>query len=84
MKMHSVANLATLQTPLATFIPFKKAPKPYLVSDNRRYAAWAPGLAFPARAHTSLSLSLSVRLLCSARSGEEQRFQLNTDIMLLL
>ncbi len=27
MEMHSVANLATLQTPLETF-PFKKAPKP--------------------------------------------------------
>ncbi len=25
MEMHSVANLAALQTPLATFFPFKKA-----------------------------------------------------------
>ncbi len=32
-EMHSVANLATLQTPLLTFFPFKKAPKP-LVSEN--------------------------------------------------
>ncbi len=37
-----------------------------------------------ARTPLSLSLSLSVRLLCSARGGEERHFQLNTDIMLLL
>ncbi len=36
MEMRCVANLATLQTPLATFFPLKKAPKP-LVSENRRY-----------------------------------------------
>ncbi len=33
MEMHSVANLATF----SDFFPFKKAPKPYLVSDNRWY-----------------------------------------------
>ncbi len=45
----------------------------YFVSETRR---------FPARART---LSLSVRLHCSVSGGEEQqRFQLNTDIMLLL
>ncbi len=58
METHSVANLATLQTPLATFFPSKKHSN--LVSEN---------LALPARTHLSLSLSLSVRLLCfSART----------------
>ncbi len=33
MEMHSVANLATLQTILATFFPSKKRPN----SENRRY-----------------------------------------------
>ncbi len=37
MDMHSVANLATLQTRL---FPFIKAPKPYLVSENRRYCRY--------------------------------------------
>ncbi len=64
MEMHSVANLATLQTPLATFFPSKKHPN--LVSENRRTVARAHGLALPACAQTSLSLSLSLRLLCSA------------------
>ncbi len=62
--MHSVANLATLQTPLATFFPSKK--RPNLVSENRRTVARAQGLALPARTH--LSLSLSACLLCSARA----------------
>ncbi len=53
MEMHSVANLATLQTPLATFFPSKKHPN--LVTGTA-----ARGLALPARAHTSLSLSLCV------------------------
>ncbi len=35
MEMHSVANLATLQTPLETFFPSKK--RPNLVSVNRWY-----------------------------------------------
>ncbi len=91
MEMHSVANLATLQTPLATFFPFKKAPKPYSVSENRRYCR--ASMCTP-HAHLSLSLSLSAsasasasaRLLyfCSARGGDEQHFQLNTNMMLLL
>ncbi len=34
MEMHSVANWATLQTPLAIFFPFKKASKTYLVSEG--------------------------------------------------
>ncbi len=64
--MHSVANLATLQTPLATFFPSKK--RPNLVSENHwdcRTSA-SQGLALPARAHTSLSLSASA--LFSART----------------
>ncbi len=28
MEIHSADNLATMQTPLATFFPSKKAPKP--------------------------------------------------------
>ncbi len=65
MEMHSVANLGTLQTPLATFFPSKK--RPNLVSENHRYCrASARSCSPSARAHTSLSLSL--RLLCSART----------------
>ncbi len=56
MEMHSVANLATLQTPLATFFPSKK--RPNLVTGTA-----ARGLALPARAHTSLSLSASDQFL---------------------
>ncbi len=57
--MHSVANLVTLQTPLVTLFPSKKAPKPYLVSDNRWYCRASS--CFPsARTHTHLSLSLCV------------------------
>ncbi len=88
--MHSVANLGTLQTPLATFFPSKK--RPNLVSENHRYchasvrscspSARTPlSLALSASAlfsaHTSLSLSLSLSLalrLLSARQREEQRF----------
>ncbi len=50
--MHSVANLATLQTPLATFFPSKNRPNLVTGTATR-------GLALPAHAHTSLSLSLS-------------------------
>ncbi len=87
MEMHSVANLATF----SDFFPFKKAPKPYLVSDNRWYCRERErGLAFPARAHLSRALSHSVCLLsfCSVHGREEQFnfsffIQLNTDIILL-
>ncbi len=51
--MHSVANLATLQTPLATFFPSKKAPKP-----SHRYCRARS--CSPSAAHTPLSLSLCV------------------------
>ncbi len=58
--MHSVANLATLQTPLATFFPSKKCPN--LVSENHRYCRTSTRSCSPsARAHLSLSLCV-----CSA------------------
>ncbi len=79
MEMHSVANLATLQTPLATFFPSKK--RPNLFSENHRYCRASARSCSPS-ARTPLShslflslcicsvqrahLSLSVRLLCSA------------------
>ncbi len=66
--MLSVANLATLQTPLATFFPSKK--RPNLVTDTA-----ARGLALPARAHTPLSLSLSL-CVCSV-SLQPQRTHLS-------
>ncbi len=53
--MHSVANFATLQTPLATFFPSKK--RPNLVSENHWYCR-ARSCSPSARAHTSLSLSV--------------------------
>ncbi len=76
--MHSVANLGTLQTPLATFFPSKKHPN--LVSENHQYCRASVRSCSPsARTHTSLSrslcgsvqrahTSLSLRLLCSART----------------
>ncbi len=66
--MDSVANLGTLQTPLATFFPSKKCPN--LVSENHRYCrASARSCSPSARAHTSLSsLSLSLSLcICSVQ-----------------
>ncbi len=77
MEMHSVANLATLQTSLPLFSPLFKnvARDKSLGFAQTVFSFWdSLVLAFPARAH--LSLSLSVRLLCSASGGEEQRFQL--------
>ncbi len=65
MEMHSVANLATLQTPLATFFPSKKHPN--LVSENLRYCR-ARSCSPSARAHLSLSLSLCASALFSART----------------
>ncbi len=98
--MHSVANLATLQTPLATFFPSKKHPN--LVSETHRYCrarSCSPSarthlslslrLLCSARAHLSLFLSLSLSLslcVCSARGRERSSalIQLNTDIMFSL
>ncbi len=73
MEMHSVANLATLQTPLATFFPSKKHPN--LVSENHRYCrASARSCSPSARTHLSLSLSLRLLSFSSASGWEEQRF----------
>ncbi len=76
--MHSVAYLATLQTPLATFFPLKKCPN--LVTGTA-----ARGLALPARAHTSLSLSLSLRLLSFSPSARRTHtsFSLSLSLRLL-
>ncbi len=63
--MDSVANLGTLQIPLATFFPSKK--RPNLVSENHRYCRASARSCSPS-ARTHLSLSLSLRLLCSARA----------------
>ncbi len=67
MEMDSVANLGTLQTPLATFFPSKK--RPNLVSENHRYCrASARSCSPSARTHLSLSLSLSASALFSAHT----------------
>ncbi len=68
------------------FFPFKKAPSDKSLGFAQTlFSLWdSPVLPREVlnsqRAHTPLSL----RLLCSASAGEEQRFQLNTDIMLRL
>ncbi len=80
MEMHSVANLATVQTPLVTFFPLKKAPKPsfwesQVLPRKRKVLLSQRG------AHTSLSLRL-LSFLFSDRQRESSAFiQLNTDIM---
>ncbi len=62
MEMHSVANLATLQTRLATPPPPpKKVPKSYLVSENRWYCR-----ASATHISRSLSLSASAQIMFSA------------------
>ncbi len=86
MEMHSVVYLATLQTPLATFFPSKKRPKPSfwdspvqprerkVLLSQRAHTPLSRSLCVCSvqRAHTSsLFLSLCV---CSARGREEQRF----------
>ncbi len=87
--MHSVANLATLQTPLATFFPSKK--RPNLVSENQRYCRASARSCSPSasthlslslsvcvcsvqRVLTSLSLSLSLCSVSLRRAAKEQRF----------
>ncbi len=67
--MHSVANLATLQTPLETFFSLKKAPKPYLISENLRYCCTRARSCFPSTCtHLSLFLSPSFCLVCIQRT----------------
>ncbi len=59
----------TLQNPFSDFYPFKKVPKPYLVSENCRHFR---ARSFCPSVHTPLSLRLLS--FCSARGREEQRF----------
>ncbi len=61
--MHSVANLATLQTPLATFFPSKK--RPNLISETLWYCRASARSCSPS---ARTQLSLCVRLLCSAHA----------------
>ncbi len=81
--MYSVANFCNIVDPFSNFFPFKRMAKPYLVSENRRYCRASVRSCFPSTSHarTSLSLSLSLHLLCSAHG--ELGFRLNTDIILL-
>ncbi len=76
--MHSVANLATLQTRLAILFPSKK--RPNLVSETCQYCASARSCA--PSTHTPLSLSLSLCVCSVQRAAERSRalIQLNTDI----
>ncbi len=87
MEMHGVANLATLQTPLAIFFPFKKSIQTlFSLWESPSTAVWAPGLAFTACAHTYLSLSASGQFLFSTQLPAEKSSALtllNTDIILL-
>ncbi len=82
MEMHSVANLATLQTPLATFFPSKKHPNlvsEYCRTSERSCSPSARTLSLSlcvcsvslpsARTPPSLSLSLSLRLLSYVLMG---------------
>ncbi len=78
MEMHSVANLATLQIPLATFFPSKKHLN--LVSENHQYCCASARSCSPsARTHLSLSLSLaaSAQFLFSERQRSSALIQLN-------
>ncbi len=81
--MHSVANLATLQTPLATFSPSKK--RPNLVSENHwDCRASARSCSLSARTHLSLSRSLSLSLSLSASAPFSARTPLSLSLSLSL
>ncbi len=63
-------QLINIADPFSDFFPFKKAPKPYLVSENRRFSL-----------SLSLSLSLSPSLSASAQvlfSARQRRAELNS------
>ncbi len=75
--MHSVANLAALQAPLATFFPSKKHPN--LISFLRiagTARARMRSCCLAARTHTPPSLSLSLSLCVSSvqRAAAEMQF----------
>ncbi len=74
-------KLSNSADPFSNFFPFKKASKPYLVLIAGT-AAW--GLAFPARAHTSLSLSLSLSLSPSVCSVSVQHAHTHLSLSLHL
>ncbi len=76
---HSLRNgdaqccqLSNSADPFSDLFPFKKAPKPYLVSENRRYCRTRSCFSQHAQSPLSLSLylSLSICLLsfCSSRA----------------
>ncbi len=81
MEMHSVANLATLQTPLVTFSLQKSAQtlfrfweSPVLPHERE--------VLLSTRVHRHISLSLFLCVSSVQRAAaEEQHFQLNTDII---
>ncbi len=71
-------QLSNIADPFSDFFPFKKAPKSYLVSENRWYCRTSARSCFPsARAHThththiSLSLSLCVCSVSVQRAAEK-------------
>ncbi len=73
-------QLSNFADPFSDFFPFKKAPKPYLVSETCRYCHVSARSWFPsARTHLhlslsfSLSLSLSLSLCASALFSERRR-----------
>ncbi len=76
IEMHSVANIATLQTPLVIFFPSKKAPKlcraSYCCPSAHTPLSLCVCSVSVQRVHTSLSLSMLS--FGSARGREEQRF----------
>ncbi len=75
MEVHSVANLATLQTPLGTFFPSKK--RPNLVSEGLctlNHRLLPREVLLSQRAHTPLSLSLRLLSFSLASGRDEQRF----------
>ncbi len=84
MEMHSVANLATVQTPLVTFSLQKSGQSLFSFGDPLVLSREREILLFQRTERTHLSLSLSLHLLCLAHGREEQGFRLNTDIILLI
>ncbi len=71
--MHSIANLATLQTPLATFFPLKKRGQTLFSLRELPVLLQEHEVLLPQRAHKHLYLSLSVSVsllsFCSAHTS---------------
>ncbi len=62
-------QLSNIADPFSDFFFPKKAPKPYLVSENHRYCRTSMRSCFPStRTHLSLSLRLSAQFLFSRRT----------------